>query len=385
MLTCQKNLFKIPDGIHYLNCAYMSPQMRPVEMTGRDMLAMKNQPWLIGTQDFFQPISELKALFALLIGIRERDRVAIVPSASYGLANAAKNIRLSAGEEIVVTEGQFPSNYYIWERLCADCGGQLRVVSPPPPGQNRGKGWNEAILEAIGPKTKVVALPHVHWTDGIRFDLVRIGQRAREVGAYLIIDGTQSVGALPFDVQAIQPDALVCAGYKWLMGPYSVGLAYYGPAFDNGVPIEENWINRHNSEDFARLVDYQPGYQPLAGRYSMGEQSQFVLAPMLKTAIEQLLDWGLEEIQRYCAALLEPVVPELNAMGCTLEVPEWRGNHLLGVRLGPAIDADRLKAALGAARVMVSFRGDAVRIAPHVYNTPEDIGKLVEVFRSTSV
>ena len=116
----------------------------------------------------------------------------------------------------------------------------------------------------------------------------------------------------------------------------------------------------------------------------MGEQSQFVLAPMLKTAIEQLLDWGPEEIQHYCAALLDPAIPELNALGCALEAPEWRGNHLLGVRIGPAIDADRLKAGLSSARVMVSFRGDAVRIAPHVYNTPEDIGKLTEVFRSAA-
>lgn len=380
MLTSQKNLFKLPEGTSYLNCAYMSPQMRQVELIGRDMLAMKNQPWLVGTEDFFGPIQELKTLFALLVGVREKNRIAIVPSASYGIANAARNIPLESGEEVLVSAGQFPSNYYIWERLCGENGATLRVIEPPLLTQGRGAAWNNAILEAIHPKTKVVALPHVHWTDGTRFDLEAIGKRAREVGAYLVVDGTQSVGALPFDVQEIQPDALICAGYKWLMGPYSIGAAYYGPAFDDGLPIEENWINRQGSEDFTQLVNYQAAYQPLAGRYSMGEQSQFILAPMLKTAIEQLLDWGTPEIQRYCGALIDPLIPQLQQLGCQIEDAAWRGNHLLGVRLGSKIQPDRLKAALAAHRVMVSFRGDAIRIAPNVYNTPEDIARLSTCF-----
>ena len=87
-------------------------------------------------------------------------------------------------------------------------------------------------------------------------------QRTHEVGAQLVIDGTQSVGALPINVQELQPDALICAGYKWLMGPYSIALAYYGPYFDQGEPLEEGWINRYGSEDFTNLVQYQDRYQP---------------------------------------------------------------------------------------------------------------------------
>lgn len=379
MLTCQRGLFKIPDEIAYLNCAYMSPQLRQVEVVGRDMLALKNSPWLITTNHFFNPLKELKALFAHLINVREKDRIAIVPSVSYGMANVAKNVKISQGQRVIVAEAQFPSNYYPWERICADNGGELVQVAVPD-GPNRGARWNEALLEAIDHRTCMVALGHVHWADGTRFDLEAIRKRTREVGALLIIDGTQSVGALPFDAAVIQPDALICAGYKWLMGPYSIGLAYYGPAFDAGTPIEENWINRQESEDFARLVHYRKEYQPAAGRYSMGEQSQFVLGPMLKTAIEQIIDWEVGEIQSYCASLMADALESLQEMGCTVEAPEWRGAHLIGVRLRAGADTDILKASLSVRNVGVSFRGNAIRIAPHVYNTADDVQRLVEAF-----
>lgn len=380
MLTCQRGLFKIPAEIAYLNCAYMSPQLRQVEVVGRDMLAIKNSPWLIGTGHFFNPLKELKALFAHLINVREKDRIAIVPSVSYGMANVAKNVKMSKGQRVIVAEGQFPSNYYPWERICQENEGELVQVAAPE-GPGRGARWNEALLEAIDHRTCLVALGHVHWADGTRFDLEAIRKRTREVGALLVIDGTQSVGALPFDASVIQPDALICAGYKWLMGPYSIGLAYYGPAFDAGTPIEENWVNRTESEDFAGLVNYRQEYQAAAGRYSMGEQSQFVLAPMLKTAIEQIVDWEVGEIQAYCSALMAGALESLQEMGCIIEAPEWRGAHLIGVRLGEALDASLLKASLTANNVWVSFRGNAVRIAPHVYNTPDDVQRLVEAFR----
>ena len=131
------------------------------------------------------------------------------------------------------------------------------------------------------------------------FNLEQIRKRTRDVGALLIIDGTQSVGVLPFDVKKIQPDALVCAGYKWLLGPYSIGLAYYGEYFDDGKPIEESWLNRMDSEDFSALVNYQASYQSGALRYDVGEHSNFVLVPMLIKSIKQLNQWGVANAQEY--------------------------------------------------------------------------------------
>lgn len=384
MLDCQRNLFKIPEEVSYLNCAYMSPQLRQVEAVGRDMLGMKNQPWLVTPADFFYPVQELKTTFARLIQIREKDRIAIVPSVSYGMANVAINLHLKKGEKVIVAEAQFPSNYYVWERLCRQYEAEFAVI-PAPTVPSRGRMWNSAILDAIDERTRMVAIANVHWADGTLFDLAAIRKRTREVGALLVIDGTQSVGALPLNVGELQPDALVCAGYKWLLGPYSIGLAYYGPYFDEGIPIEENWINRKGSELFSNLVNYQYDYQPLASRFSVGEQSNFLLAPMLKTAIEQLLDWGVDRIQEYCRRLSSGPMAELQELGCIIEEEAWRGSHLVGVRLGNRIDPERLNRELVNRRVMVSQRGNAIRVATNVYNNELDFTRLVDAFRASVI
>jgi selenocysteine lyase/cysteine desulfurase len=248
-MQSQRHLFNIPPDIAYFNGAYMSPQLKTVEIAGMEALQRKGRPFDISVEDFFSPVQRLKTSFAQLINTSEPDRIAILPSVSYGLAQVVNNIKAPAGSNIVLMEEQFPSNYYSWKRLAEQQNISLRVVSAPE-GFPRSKAWNDAILANIDQHTVAVSMGHVHWADGTLFDLETISQKAKSVGALLVIDGTQSVGALPFDLARIQPDALICGGYKWLMGPYSIGLGYFGPAFDDGVPIEENWINRKNSADF---------------------------------------------------------------------------------------------------------------------------------------
>jgi len=381
MLSCQKSLFKIPDEITYLNCAYMSPQLKQVDMIGREMVSRKNQPWLIQPEDFFTTVEELKTLFAKLINAPEKDRIAVIPSASYGLATVARNIKIKPGQHILVAEEQFPSNYYAWQRVVADSGAELRVVKAPN-SSNRSAAWNEAILNAIDANTVLIALGNVHWADGTLYDLKRIRERADEFGALLVIDGTQSVGALPLDVSEVRLDALVCGGYKWLLGPYSIGVAYYGPRFDEGFPLEENWINRHNSEDFKGLINYQDEYKPLAGRYMMGEQSNFILAPMLSAAIAQLLDWGVANVQEYCQRISSNALEDLREMGCQIEPKGQLAHHLIGVRLPAHVEMERLQAEFKKRRVLVSTRGNAIRVAPNVYNMPDDFDSLLDCFRA---
>ncbi len=139
----------------------------------------------------------------------------------------------------------------------------------------------------------------VHWMNGTKFDLERIGSKCREVGAKLIIDGSQSVGALPIDVQKFKIDALICAAYKWLMGPYSVALSYIHEDFNEGIPLEESWMTRPNSDRFDRLTNYVEGYKPGAARFDVGQTSNFISGPMLNESLGQLLSWGVQEIQEY--------------------------------------------------------------------------------------
>jgi selenocysteine lyase/cysteine desulfurase len=382
MLPSQKLRFQLPPDIHYLNCAYMSPLAREVEEAGMVGIRGKRAPHLIQPADFFETSNAVRTRFARLIGTDDPTRIALVGAASYGIATAARNLPVSRGQRIVVLEEQIPSNIYAWRRLAGKTSAELHTVPAPPDAPGRGARWNAAILEAIGKGTALVALPHTHWADGTRFDLEKIGARCREVGAALVVDGTQSIGALAFDVALVQPDAVVCAGYKWLMGPYSTGLAYFGPRFDDGVPLEENWIGRKGSEQFGGLVRYRDDYQPGALRYDVGERSNFVLLPMLAAGLDLVQEWGCEAIQAYTHALSGPLVEAARLLGCFVEDDDARGSHLFGIRIPADRSADTLGAMLRERRISISVRGRAIRVSPHVYNEPADIMALIDALHA---
>ncbi|MFM8913144.1 MAG: aminotransferase class V-fold PLP-dependent enzyme [Flammeovirgaceae bacterium] len=377
MLTLQRSKFSLARGATYLNCAYMSPLLKSVEKAGIQGMLRKRSPFQVSSVDFFTETETLRAEYAKLIGVENQKRIVMVPSVSYGMATVVKNLFLSAGENIVVAGEQFPSNFYPWKKLCDEQRAHIKAVEAPDVAA-RGQIWNERILDAIDSKTKAVALGHVHWADGTKFQLEQIRQRTRDVGALLVIDGTQSVGALPFDVKTIQPDALICGGYKWLMGPYSIGLAYYGEYFNEGKPLEENWINRLDSENFAGLVNYQSQYQPGALRYEVGEHSNFILVPMMLAAVRQVAKWRPENIQQYCRKISSKATGLLQNEGYWVEDPNFRGHHLFGIRIPKGHDLEKIKLALAQAKISVSVRGNAIRVSPHVYNTEEEMMKLVK-------
>ncbi len=376
MRSSLRSAFQLPQGNVYLNCAYMAPLLKKVEQAGIEGIRMKRNPAAVSVDDFFSTTTKLRHEFAKLIN-GDASRMVIIPSVSYGMANVVKNLHVTTADNIVVAAEQFPSNYYPWQSLQQETGVKIKVVSPPDTLSNRGKRWNERLLEAIDVNTKLVALGNVHWADGTLFNLKEIRKRSKAMGALLVIDGTQSVGALPFDVKEIQPDALICAGYKWLMGPYSIGLAYYGEHFDTGKPVEENWINRLHSENFAGLVNYQPDYQPGALRYEVGEHSNFILVPMMLEALKQVNLWKPQAIQKYCKTITQKPIALLREAGFWIEEEDIRGYHLFGIRIPEGMNMDAVKKRVHKNKISVSFRGNAIRVSPHVYNTEADMMKLV--------
>jgi len=379
-LTCKRDAFGLPEGLHYLNCAYMGPLPRVTEEAGIEGIRRKRVPIDIHPDDFFRTSDELRSLFSEMVNAGDPRRIAILPGVSYGVAVAARNLAVARGQNVVLTHEQFPGNVHAWRRLAREHGAEVRVATPPE-GPGRGQAWNETLLSSIDSATALVAVPHVHWTDGTRFDLVAVGRRCREVGAALVVDGTQSVGALPFDVAEVQPDALIVATYKWLLGPYSVGVGYFGPRFDGGTPLEETWIGRENSEDFQNLVRYRDGYQPGALRYDVAERSNFALLPMAVASMKLVREWQPARIQAYCVALTASALEDAASLGFSVEDPCWRGGHLFGLRMPPGIDLAGLKAALERRRVMASLRGTALRLSPNVYNDAGDLEALVEGLR----
>jgi selenocysteine lyase/cysteine desulfurase len=380
-MNSKKHLFDIPENITYLNGAYMSPLLKTIAETGYKGVARKLHPWELSDTDFFEDRALLRTRFSALIDAPKAADTAIIPSVSYGMANAARNINFKAGDEIILIEEQFPSNVYIWQEVANENKAVIKTIPAPKIGKGRGKRWNEKLLNGISHKTKVVAVPQVHWADGTLFNLNDIRQACDIYEALLIIDGTQSIGAYPFSIKSIRPDALICGGYKWMLGPYSLGMAYYGESFHQGMPIEENWMNRLYSEDFSKLVQYQEQYQPHAGKFNMGESSNFILVPMLIKAIEQLLEWTPEAIQDYCGKLSKTAIATLKEKGCFIESDHYRGHHLFGVFLPAESDFKDLKKHLIQEQVFVSYRGDAIRVSPNVYNSEEHLLKLSSIIQ----
>lgn len=379
-MDCQKHLFSLPENQHYLNCAYFSPLLKTVEEAGIEGILQKREPWHTTPSDFFESSHRLRELFTDLINARSASQIAIMPAVSYGISTVAKNLPASAsGKKIIVAGEQYPSNVYSWRRYCKQAGCRIDTIKAPTDFENRGKIWNERILDAIDRDTLMLAMANIHWTDGTLFDLERLGSRAREVDALFVIDGTQSVGALPFDVQHLKPDALFCAGYKWLMGPYSIALGYFGERFAESMPLEEGWIEREGSEDFSGLVNYTDTFQQGAVRHDVGERSNFILVPMMIKALEQILEWDPAEIQNYCRELSREAAQKLPERGYKIEDPDWRTHHLFGIYLPEQIQTADLQQKLIESNVHVSVRGSALRVSPNVYNNQENIEALLKV------
>lgn len=376
MLDCQRSHFSLPPDVHYLNGAYMSPLLRSVEEAGIAGIRAKRFPSDIGPSDFFEGADTARDRFARLIRAEDPERVAILPAVSYGIAVAARNTPIGRGQNVVLAEGQFPSNALVWRRLADEAGAEVRTARAPAGMAGRSREWSARVLAAIDADTAAVAIAPVHWTDGTRFELATIGARAREAGAAFVIDGTQAVGAMPFDVREAGADAVVCAAYKWLLGPYSLAFGWFGPRYDDGTPLEEAWLARSGSDDFRNLVEYVEEYRPAAARYDVGGRSNFALMPMAIAALDQLLEWGVPRIEDYCRRITRDLFEPLGRHGFEADAEEGRAAHLFGLRAPDGLDIATLKDELDRRRVHVSLRGAAIRVSPNVYNTGADIDAL---------
>ncbi|HEX5185186.1 MAG TPA: aminotransferase class V-fold PLP-dependent enzyme [Allosphingosinicella sp.] len=369
LIPCQRALFDIPEDVAYFDCAKMSPLLKAAAEAGVRGLIRKAHPWEIKARHFFDESDRVRALYARLIGAEAAD-VAIVPSVSYGMATAMRNVRVAAGQAIVTLAEDFPSTVYACRALVAREEARLVTVARPREGR-----WTDALLDAIDGGTALVCAPHVHWVCGTMFDLEAVARRCRSVGAALILDTTQSTGALPLDLAAIDPDYMVAACYKWLLGPYSVGFLYVAPRHQQGRPLEEAWISRAGAENFRRLCAATDALEPNARRFDMGERSNFALLPVAEAATAQIIDWNPADIAETLGATNAAIEARLAAeMG--IDANPARAPHYLSVRFPRGL-ADDVEDRLAAAGVHVSLRGDRMRITPHLYNDQADADRLL--------
>jgi selenocysteine lyase/cysteine desulfurase len=368
-LPVQRELFDIPGDVAYFNCATMAPQLKAAGEAGAAALARRARPWLIGEADWFSGAEERRALFARLAGV-DPDGVALVPATSYGLATAAANLGARPGQRVLVMADDYPSNRYTWQRFTRRTGAELVVVE-----RRDGRSWGEAVVEALDERTAVVTVLAAHWTDGGAVDLAAVGARSREAGAALVVDASQAIGAMPLDLAAVQPDYLVTVGYKWLLGPLALGYLYVAERHRDGVPLEENWISRLGSEDFAALVSYQDRYQPGARRFDVGGRTHFETTPLAVAGLRQLLGWEVPRVAATLARVTGRIQREIEAIGLRLTSTD-RVPHMLGIAL-PDRARGTVGAALAEAGVHAGIRGASLRVAPHLWTTDQDVERLV--------
>lgn len=371
MIPCQRHLFDIPRDVAYLNCAYMSPLAHSVVEAIDRGARMKATPWTLTIPDFYDAVDHARALVAGLLNA-DAEGMAIVPSASYGVETAVRNLTLGPGRRVVMLAGQFPSHVYPWRRMARDQGGEIHMVEVPP-----GEAATEAVLAAIDERCAVAALPNLLWSSGALIDLVRVREACDAVGAALVLDLTQSAGAMVTDFAAIRPDFAVIASYKWLLGPYATGFLYAAPHRRDGEPMEEGWITREGSRNFGGLIAYTDRYEPGAIRYDMGERANFTLMPGVVAALEMLTEWGVANIEATLGARNAALAVRLSALGLTPTPDHARGPHFIGAGL-PDRAPDDLLARLAAEKVYLSERSGQLRVTPHLWNDDEDFDRLID-------
>lgn len=383
-MDCQKHLFTLDPTIHYLNCASKSPLLKKGEEAAIQALVRNRNPATISVNDFFDEVEEVRQLFGNIVNA-EASNIALIPSSSYGFSTVLKNVLPKKNGNAIVLDEEFPSGYFSVQTWCKEHHNELITVKPSLDLKTLGENWNANILEAIDKNTSLVLISAIHWMTGLKYDLEAIGAKCAEVGAYFIVDGSQAVGALPIDVKTLNIDALVCAGYKWLFGSYSLGIAYIGDRFNNGQPLEESWMNRTNAKDFSSLTTYETNYQPNAGRYNVGETSNLVLMPILKAGLEQLNIWEVPNIQTYTKELIHPLLNYLKNIGVILETERYFSNHLFSLPLASHLSLDRLRASLSRHNVVISSRGKHLRVSVNVYNDSNDIQQLIAAIETALV
>jgi len=357
-------LFDLPGHIAYLACAAQSPIPRVAQAAGLRGLERKFHPWDAHRMEDLEAVAEdCRGLFGGLIGATAED-IAIVPAASYGIAVAAANLPLARQQAVLLLEGQYPSDYYAWQAKAAAAGATLKVVPRPADGD-----WTQAALACLTPEVAIAALPPSHWTDGGALDLVVLGAACRRVGAALVVDATQAVGAQPFDVALVRPDFLVCSGYKWLFCPYTLAFLYVAPAHQQGRPLEEHAGARAGWEG------YHEAYLPGARRFDMGERLNHVNIPMAAAALRLVSGIGPAAVAAGLRPLTDRVAGLAVERGWRTPPAAHRVAHYIGLRRAQPFPPT-VEQHLRARDLHVSPRGGGLRVAPWLFATPDEIDRL---------
>jgi selenocysteine lyase/cysteine desulfurase/RimJ/RimL family protein N-acetyltransferase len=369
-------------GVAYLNCAYHGPLPRVSARAAVAAMRIKQTPHRVQDEYHFTFPDAYRAAVARLIGCASSD-VAVTDSTTHGIMTLVGGLDWRRGDEVVIPEGEFPANLFPWRSLERD-GVVLKQLALDPL-RDDGSALLEAIADAITSRTRVVSVSWVSYVTGLRYDLAALGRLCRERDVLFVVDGSQGIGGLPFDVRETPCDLVACSGYKWMLGPYGLGFAYVNPELAERLrPFNVNWFAIAGARDFNRLSRAQFAFERHARRFDINEAANFINTAAGTASVHYLLEITPAAVERHVRALQQHLVDNLpDGFNEVRAIPDRMRSNILRV-VGPDQGATRAAYERALERnVVLSMREGAIRIAPHIYNTAADVQRLLEAIANT--
>ena len=369
------------DGRVWLNAAHQGPLPRAAVEALEAAVAMKRAPHGIDDADFLTVPRDLREALGRLIGAPPEE-VILGNSASYGVQILAQSTTWRPGDEVLVVEGDFLANIFPWLPF-EEAGLSVRTVEPAG-----GVVEPEELEAAVTPRTRVFCTSWVNTFTGHLADLVGLGRACRDHGVTFVVNATQALGRRPLDVSELPLDALTCAGYKWLCGPYATGFAWFHPRLvESLTPRQAYWLAMPDDADLDLNDegDYELRDDLGARAFDVFGTANFFDYMPWQASVEYLVDRGVERAAEHTDGLVRRLVEGLDDAGYRIEGPAE--DPRLSIVVASHSDPDRnprLNEALAEAGIDVALRAGNLRIAPHLYNGEDDVDRALAVLRQAA-
>jgi selenocysteine lyase/cysteine desulfurase len=369
--------FAVDAGLLALDGAAQGPRLQSVLDAGQAALEAGTRPWTLANADWEASIESLRTLAADALFEGDADGLAIVPSVAFALATAARQLPLGSGDAVLVLDTQFPSNLMPWQQRCMETGAKM-IAARRVPGQD----WTDALMQAwdAAPEVRVVAVPQAHWHDGALLDIDRIAARTQHDDVALVLDLSQSLGAMQVQLSRWQPDFIASVGYKWLLGPQGLAWLWAAPRWrDRGDGLDQHWQARAAGDDWAFPVAAPPPYRRGARRFDAGGVTDPLRLAMSAAALRQLQAWGVENISLRLGQLTTALDRALDAHGLDAWKTPGHAPHFTALRAADAGQLEAVAVALHRHGMICTRRAGLLRIAPHLHVDEADMARLARI------
>jgi selenocysteine lyase/cysteine desulfurase len=365
--------FEIEDAT-YLNLAAQSPMPKVAHRAVQTAIEWKKFPHQIADSAYFDVPNRIRASIAKLIGAKEEE-IALTAGASSGMSAVAYGLSWKPGDEVITAKGEFPLQYATWKPMEAREGIVMKVVAP----RDRFLTADDFIA-AMTPRTRMVSVSLVRFDNAALVDAARIAAACHAQGALLLLDVSQSCGAMPLDVGKLGADFMVCAGYKWLLSPYGTGFFWAkNEHTDKMRPGPFYWAAAEGAENFHSLAFENPKPVRGARRWDMPETSNYLNFAAMDASLQFVLQVGPETVEAHNQKLIDFLFERLPKDRCIPTSPlnsTQRGPYGCFVARSPEKTAE-LYRKLVKENVITSLREGNIRVSPHLFNTERDIDRLI--------